>query len=120
MTRFAVTAAEPNAARTSPSAVSTTTASEQIAITIAFRGPTFAKVCAPPLGLHSHGGHELVGRERRPLDAEQEVLERQRPHAPHVRELDLGPLGEERRQCVARGRPGAEIAADRPAVTDLR
>src|SRR5690349_15726074 len=39
---------EPYAARSSsPSA---TTASEQTAITIAFRGPTFMKVCAPPEG----------------------------------------------------------------------
>ena len=50
MTRLVVTAAEPKAARTSPSPGSTTTASEQTAITIAFRGPTFMNVCAPPLG----------------------------------------------------------------------
>ena len=50
MTSRAVTAAEPSAARTSPASVSTTTASEQTAITIAFRGPTFMNVWAPPLG----------------------------------------------------------------------
>ena len=59
-------------------------------------------------------------RERRPLDAEEEVLERQCPRAAHVRELDVRPLGEKRRQRVACGRPGAEIAADRPAVAYLR
>ena len=43
-TSLAVTAADPNAARTCPASASTTTASEQTAITMAFRGPTFMKV----------------------------------------------------------------------------
>ena len=44
-------AAEPNAARSSPRSRSTATASEQTAMTMAFRGPIFMKVCRAPLGL---------------------------------------------------------------------
>ena len=82
--------------------MSTTTASEQTAITIAFRGPTFMKVWAPPLGASAHRGDELVRLERGLLDAEQELGEGQRAHAPDARELQLCPLDEERRQRVAR------------------
>ena len=41
---------EPNDARSSPRSRSATTASEQTAITIAFRGPTFMNVCGAPDG----------------------------------------------------------------------
>ena len=82
--------------------MSTTTASEQIAITIAFRGPTFMKVCGPPLGVSRTAVTSSSARERGPLDAEEELVERQRAHAAHARELDLGALDEQRRQRVAR------------------
>ena len=46
---------------------STTSASEQTAITIAFRGPTFMNVCGAPLGATSTADDQLVRRERVPL-----------------------------------------------------
>ena len=119
-TRLAVSAAEPKAARTSPASRSTTTQSEQIAITIAFRTPTFMNVCGPPVAVRWTAVTSSSGRERGALHPEQELLERQGAHAADARELDLGALDEERRQRVARGRGGAEVPADRAAVPDLR
>ena len=70
--------AEPNAARSSPRSRSTSSASEQTAITIALRGPTFMNVCAAPLGRHVDGDDQLVGLERVPLRTGEELAERQR------------------------------------------
>ena len=56
--------AEPNAARISPRSRSTASASEQTAITIAFRGPTFMNVCRAPRGRHADGDDQLVLGER--------------------------------------------------------
>ena len=113
-------AADPNAARISPRSRSATSASEQTAITIAFRGPTFMNVCGCPLGRTSTDDDQLVRLERVPLDADEELVERKRPLAAHARELDLGALDEQRRKRVARRRGRAEVAADRAAVADLR
>ena len=96
------------------------TASETTAITIAFRGPTFMNVCGAPDGVSQHRGDQLVRRERVPLHAGDEVGERHAARAAHRRALDLGALDHERRQRVAGRRRGAEVAADRAAVADLR
>ena len=121
VTSLAVTAAEPNAARTSPALgvdddreradrdhhrVSGADLHEGL------RGRRSASACT--------GRDELVRLERRPLHAEEELVERQGAHAADARELHLGALDEERRQRVAGRRGGAEVAAERAAVPDLR
>ncbi len=63
---------------------------------------------------------ELVLGERVPLDADEELGERDRPRPADARDLDLRALDEQRRQRVSRRRRGAEVAADRAAVADLR
>ena len=120
MTSLTVGEAEPKAARISPRSRSTWSASEQTEITIAFRGPTFMNVCPATARLDAHRDDQLVGRERVLLDADEELRERQSPLAPHARHLDLRVLDEQWRQRVAGRRRGAEVAADRAAIADLR
>ena len=83
--------------------MSTTTASEQIAITIAFRGPTFMKVWAPPLGATRTAVMSSSGSSAVRFTPSRNSVEGQRAHAPDARELELRPLDEERRQRIARG-----------------
>ena len=113
--------AEPNDARSSPRSRSAATASEQTAITIAFRGPTFMNVCAAPDGHDPHAAaisssgaaafrfgptrNSRSGSVRAPRDG---------------RELDRRLLDEQRRQRVARRRGRPEVPAERAAVADLR
>ena len=119
--------AEPNDARSSPRSRSATTASEQTAITIAFRGPTFMNVCGAPRRLDPHGRDQLVGLERVPLRPDEELAERQRPDAAHARQLDR--RAPRRAAAAARRRParrcrgcrrscrGCGSAASRPSAT---
>ena len=108
--------AEPYAARSSPFARS---ASEQTAITIALRGPTFMNVSAPP-GTTRTATISSSSRERVLLRADEELLERQPPRAADARDLDLAVGDEQRRDRVSRRGRRAEVAADRGAVADLR
>ena len=98
-----------------------TSASEQTAITIAFRGPTFMNVCRAPLGRTCTATISSSGGERVLLRADAGTrCEREPALAADARQLDLRALDEQRRQRVARRRGGAEVAADRAAVADLR
>ena len=54
------------------------------------------------------------------LHAGVEVGDWDRADPAHGRDLDLGPGREQRRMAVARGRRGAEVAADRAPVANLR
>ena len=120
VTSRTVGAAEPNAARSSPRSRSTSRASEQTEITIAFRGPTFMNVCFARLGSTRTGRISSSGSSAFRLTPTRNSAERHAPLAPDARDCDLGALDEQRRQRVARRRGGAEVAADRAAVADLR
>ena len=120
VTSRATGAAEPNAARSLPRSRSATRAREQTAMTIALRGPIFMKVCGCAAGRDLRRDDELVVGEGAPLDADEELGERDVARPANARDLDLRSLDQERRQRVARGRRGAEVPADRPAVADLR
>ena len=120
VTSRTVGAADPNAARSSPRSRSTCRASEQTEITIAFRGPTFMKVCADPLGVDATETTISSGSSAFCLTPTQEVAKREAPLTPDARDLHLGVLDEQRRQRVTGGRGRAEVAADRAAVADLR
>jgi hypothetical protein len=67
-----------------------------------------------------NGGDQLVVGERVALRAHEKLRQRQAARPAHARDLDLGPLDEQRRQRVTGGRRGAEVAADRATVADLR
>ena len=120
MTSLTTGEAEPNAARISPRSRSTWRASEQTEITIAFRGPTFMNVCGARAGstrtetISSSGSSAFFFTPRRNSASGSDAL------APDAGDLHLGVLDEQRRQRVAGRRGGAEVAADRAAVADLR
>ena len=86
--------------------------------------------CVPRADLHERlrltargdvGRHdELVVGERVPLRPDEELAEWNATIAAHARELDVGPLDEQRRQRVPGGRRRPQVAADRPPVADLR
>ena len=118
VTRPGTGPAEPNAARSS--SPSTTSASEKTAITIALRGPTFMNVCLGPgagirtATISSSGSSAFrFGPTRNSRSGT--VREPRRRG-----ELDLRAVDEQRRQRVPGGGSGAEVAADRAAVADLR
>ena len=95
-------------------------ANEQTAITIALRVPIFAN-CSPPCGRADvERGDQLVRLEHVALRAGDELRDRDAALAARRRDLDLGVRRVQRRQRVTGGGGGAEVAADRAAVADLR
>src|SRR5262245_18187008 len=83
-------------------------------------GTDLAELLRPGRGRDQDGGYQLVGGQRVLLDAGEEVRGGDRAGAPDRGDLDLGARGQQRRVAVARWRRGAEVAADRAAVADLR
>ena len=120
VTRPGTGPAEPKEARTSPRSSSTASASETTAITIALRGPTFMNVCRGPVGRMSTAVISSSGSSAFRFGPEQEVPERQRRSPRRARSTTSRFGDQERRERVPGRGGGAEVAADRAAVADLR
>ena len=120
MTSAGTGPAEPNAARISSRSRSTASAREQTAITMAFRGPTFMKVCRLPDGVSVTATISSSSASAFRFGPTRNSASGTVRRGAGLGQLDLGALDQEGRQRVTRGRGGAEVAADRAAVSNLR
>jgi hypothetical protein len=118
--RIGVGPAEPIHAHTARRSGQMAIESEQTAMTIALRVPIFANCWGPVAGRQVEGGDQLVLAGRLALGAGDELRHRQAARARRAGQLDLRVGDVERRQAVAGRGCGAEVAAHRPAVADLR
>ena len=120
--RSGVGPAEPMPVPTRRGAGSSASANEQTAITIALRVPTLANCCGPGAGPHVDRGDQLVGlrarcawgRGRSPTPACGACPRRRTRSSTSASAASSGGMR------VAGRRGGAEVAADRAAVADLR
>ena len=113
--------ADPYETRISSASRSTTRQSETTAITIAFRGPTFMNVCRISRGSRRTATISSSGRSAFCFGPVRKRDDRNHAHpARGRRDHHLRLVDEQRRQGVARGRSGAQISAQRAAVSDLR
>ena len=120
MTSAGTGPAEPNAARSS--SPSTRTASETTAITIALRGPTFMNVCGCRRSATSETATiSSSSASAFRFGADEELRRAATRRVPRTLASSTSrAVDEQRRQRVAGRRRGAEVAADRAAVADLR